>query len=429
MLIGRNKLFAWALFFLLVIAAMIGRQRMSPKSRPVTAGALPQRGYLWQREWTPSVIDALAQADQKMDGLVVLGAEIRWNGSKPDIIRATISWDALKKAAKPCAIALRIAPFAGPFAKNDIPACAIRETAAALLSEAQSHGISVHEFQVDFDCAQKKLAGYQVWLNTLRPIVGSVPMVITSLPAWLDEPAFRSLLSEVDGFVLQVHSVPTQKESGRASLFDPGLARKWVAKAARLERPFSVALPTYWCLAGYDSAGKLLGISMDSVQPAWPGGTRVLEFGTEADAVADLVGEWRTARPIEMRELLWYRVPVATDMRNWRWPTLCAVMAGSRPVHRIEPRAQGDNLVDLAILNSGQADEMLRQSVVVTWKEGELVASDPLPGWALQVGKGRATFLPNPTRRLRLSPGEQRGIGWLRYEKKPSLSLQMVESP
>ena len=33
-----------------------------------------QRGYLWQRDWTPAVAAAVTGADRQMDGVVVLAA-------------------------------------------------------------------------------------------------------------------------------------------------------------------------------------------------------------------------------------------------------------------------------------------------------------------------------------------------------------------
>src|SRR4030088_3025355 len=71
--------------------------------KPVTA--LRQRGYLWQRDWTPAVADAVVEADRHMDGVVVLGTEIQWTAGKPDPIRASISWETIKASKKPCAIA------------------------------------------------------------------------------------------------------------------------------------------------------------------------------------------------------------------------------------------------------------------------------------------------------------------------------------
>ena len=50
-----------------------------------------------------------------------------------------------------------------------------------MLSEAKWHGVRLSEFQLDFDCAQQKLAGYRLWLGALRPMVRPVRFVITTL--------------------------------------------------------------------------------------------------------------------------------------------------------------------------------------------------------------------------------------------------------
>ena len=42
-----------------------------------------------------------------MDGLVILGAEINLAGKKPEVVKATIDWDAVKRQTKDCSIALR----------------------------------------------------------------------------------------------------------------------------------------------------------------------------------------------------------------------------------------------------------------------------------------------------------------------------------
>ncbi len=198
-------------------------------------------------------------------------------------------------------------------------------------------------------------------------------------------------------------------------LCDPAAARRWVAKAAKLHRPFAVALPTYRCTAGYNGAGKLLGVAMDSVQPAWPPGTRRLEFAADADEIAGLVNEWQRQRPAELRELIWYRIPVATDARNWRWPTLSAVMEGRKPERRFEIVSAGDNPVDLSLRNAGESDDDRLEAVVASWSSGELVASDALTGWNVRSQNQSAIFSVTPGQPLRLPPGAERKIGWLRY--------------
>jgi hypothetical protein len=421
----RQPCFVAKIFFALVLILLVGCHRAAPTA----SGALSQRGYLWQRAWSPAVAAAVKETENRMDGMVILGAEIVWKGGSPETIRSTIDWEILKSAKKSVALALRITPFPGPFSADDAPARYIAEVVNSLLSEAKWHGVQLSEFQLDFDCAQQKLAGYRLWLGTLRPMVRPVRFVITTLPAWLDEPEFVMLVRDVDGYVLQVHSVPTLAETGHAALCDVGLARKWVEKAAKLKLPFSVALPTYRCLAGYGPAGKLLGVVMDSVNPAWPPGTRVLEFSTDSDELALLVKEWQAARPPELRELLWYRIPITTDERNWRWATLAAVMAGRRPVHSVEVLKHRDNPVDLSISNVGEADTQRPIVVTVTWSGAPLVAWDALPGWTVQVENERAVFTLVAGVRSHLPPGEERSIGWLRYGQVTAVRSQAEELP
>jgi hypothetical protein len=403
-----------------VIALVAGCRRSAPESTT----PLRQRGYIWQREWNAAVADSLANARKKMDGVVILGSEIVWNGKGPEVVSATINWEMLKEADAPCSIALRIAP--GPIFEDKTRTRFIVAAVQALLEQMRVHGVTLQEFQLDFDCPQKDLQSYRTLVQTLRSLLRPVRLVITTLPSWLDEPEFVPLAREADGYVLQVHSVPTSNETGRASLCDVRLARKWAAKAASFGMPFSVALPTYRCSAGYNREGKLLSIAMDSVQPAWPPDTRILEFETNPDEIADLVKEWQHNRPAELREIIWYRLPVATDTRNWRWVTLLKVMSGERPVHKLEVLQEGENPVDLSVVNLGEADERLDSVVTVTWSGQTLVAADALAGWMVNPGKEKAVFTITPGFRIRLSPGGKREIGWLRHDQSTILRLQLA---
>src|SRR5438874_624233 len=75
------------------------------RTAPTVSGPLPQRGYLWQRDWTGAVNDAVFEAQKRMDGVVVLGAEIGWAGKKPEVVRANINWKTLKSQHVSCSIA------------------------------------------------------------------------------------------------------------------------------------------------------------------------------------------------------------------------------------------------------------------------------------------------------------------------------------
>jgi len=405
---------------LIALIALAGCHR----TEQTISGPLKQRGYVWQREWTPAVIDAIGEAEPRMDGVVLLGAEVNLGGKKPEIVKAPIDWDAVKRQSKHCSIALRVSPFAGPFRADDAAARTIIDLTRELLSGAREHNVDVEELQFDFDCARKNLGAYRTWLQMLRPVVHPARFVITTLPAWLDDSQFSALVREVDGYVLQVHSVPISAGTN-AKLSDARLAREWVRKAARFGIPFEVALPTYRCAAGYGPDGKLLSVAMDSVQPVWPPGTRVLEFGADADEIAALVNDWQKTRPPQLRELIWYRVPIATDTRNWRWPTLSAVMSGRLPKHKLNILQEGENPIDLSIFNAGEADEQLNANVTATWNGAGLTASDALAGWNVKSENGRAIFKVTASHGLRLPPGATRKIGWLRFDQTTTLETEL----
>jgi hypothetical protein len=386
---------------------------------------LAQRGYIWQREWSPAVIDSLPEAKRRLNGVVLLGAEINFGGKSPETVKASIDWNAVQRQNPHCAVALRVAHFAGPFRADDAAARVIVDVAKQLLDNARAHDVKIEEFQFDFDCAQKNLRAYRTWLSMLQPIVHPVRFVITVLPAWLDDANFLPLVRETDGYVLQVHSVPISARGG-VTLCDSKLAREWIARAGKLGMPFSVAVPTYRCAAGYAPDGKLLSVAMDSVQRSWPPGTRILEFGADADKMAALVDEWQKARPPQLRDLIWYRVPIATDTRNWRWPTLAAVMAGRPPKHQLNVRQEGANPIDLSIVNTGEADEQLSLNVTAKWSETGLEASDALSGWSVRSENDRAVFSWVARNGFRLPPGATRKIGWLRFYQPTNLQTEFL---
>jgi Protein of unknown function (DUF3142) len=300
--------------------------------------------------------------------------------------------------------------------------------AKSLITDATAHELTVPEFQLDFDCAQKKLSGYRLWVKAVRAAVQPTRFVITTLPAWLNEPEFSPLVRLADGYVLQVHSVPISSQEGQSFLLDTDLARKWILKASDIGIPFSVALPTYRCLAGYDRSGKLMGVVMDSIDLAWPPGTRTLEFSTDADDTAALVNEWLSSRPRELKELIWYRIPVATDQRNWRWPTLAAVMAGRKPAHKLQAVQRGDNPIDISVKNAGEADKQTGARITVTWTGASIVAFDALPGWSFVAKSDRAVFTRIDGSLMELPPGSERSVGWLRFDHAVSTKLVAEES-
>jgi hypothetical protein len=165
---------------------------------------------------------------------------------------------------------------------------------------------------------------------------------------------------------------------------------------------------------------------MDGIDLAWPPGTRTLEFSTDANDTAALVNELLSRRPRELKELIWYRIPVATDQRNWRWPTLAAVMAGRKPAHKLQALQRGDNPIDISVKNTGEADKQVGARVTVTWTGASIVAFDALPGWSVIAKNDRAVFTRIDASPMELPPCNERSVGWLRFDR-PANSVSVAE--
>ena len=386
---------------------------------------LRQWAYVWQREWTPAVSAAIRQAAPKLDGFVVLGAEVAWKDGKPHVLRPPVDWAVLRETGKPIGIAMRIDPFTESAAARDGRTRLFSESAKSLVDDARQHGVTCAEFQVDYDCPKKRLAEYRAWLTPLRDAVKPVRLVITTLPSWLDESEMGRLLAVADAFVLQVHSVPTKNEGERVALCDPVRAKRWVAQAAKFGRPFSVALPTYSALAGYDADGHSLGMATDGVQPAWPPGTRVVEFDSDAEGESRLVAGWRAGHPAAMERIAWYRLPVE-GKRNWSRPTFSAVIEGRAPTHRLEVFTGDENPADVSLANRGEAEERLDVNVIIRWDGPVPVAVEALRGWSVSQTEHEARFTRTAETMPRLLPGGRREIGWLRFDARPSLGEEIV---
>lgn len=388
------------------------------------AAPLPHDVYVWQRAWNDPVREAVVHHATNFETLVVLGAEVTWKGKLPQTTRVALDYNTLRNVHRPIGLALRIGPSAGPFRSNDTLALTLASVARSLIVEAATNQVRVSELQLDFDCAESKLEGYRVWVETIRERIRPVPLVITALPSWLGQPAFARLAAASDGFVLQVHSL--NRPQGFAvpfTLCDPAAARRYVEQASKINMPFRIALPTYGYYVAFDTEDKFIGLAADGPSIKWPPGTRIREVRTHAAEMAKLVGFWNTNRPVMLQGFIWYRLPIESENLNWRFLTLGVVMSGRVPLAdlKVESRSPEPELFEVILRNDGSADFQDAFSVRVHARSARVMAADALGGFDFdKTGDGDLLFR---ARELVLRAGEQRKIGWLRMNKKAEVEL------
>ena len=399
-------------------------------SLSLKAAGLSQQVYVWQRAWTEPLRRAVVEHGAAFERVVVLQAEVTWHNGKPQLVQVPLDYAALSQTKRPIGLALRVGPYAGPLARADPGVNYLADLAQKLLTNAKSAGVDPCELQIDFDCASSRLDGYRTWLEVIRERIAPIPLVITALPAWLNEAPFKQLVTTVDGFVLQVHSLERPKSFDAAStLFDPSAARRAVSKAAELGVRFRVALPTYGYVVAFDDKGRFIGLSAEGPRKGWPAKARLREVRADPLEIAELLKDWSSNPPAALEAIVWYRLPIPGDILNWRWQTLDAMLQARIPrksvrveSHRVEP-----GLSEISLVNDGELDISSRLAVQTRWSGARLMAGDGLRGFDLaDQGVSSARFEIG-VRPYRLPAGEKYVIGWLRLSEDREVQVEMEE--
>ncbi len=273
------------------------------------------------------------------------------------------------------------------------------------------------EIQIDYDCPESQLADYPVLLEAARQAAGPARLTITALPSWLrHERAFAALAAATDGYVLQVHSARPPEGSRAVELVDPEEAVRAVETAARFGRPFRVALPTYSYGVVTDEAGSVVGLSAEGARDSPTAAV------SDPAALAGLVRTWTRDRPRELAGVIWFRLPVKGDVRNWSPETWRAVRQGRAP--RSEMRAAlrepEPGLVEVEMVNAGESDHAAPSDLHVRWNGGRLLAADGLAGYHVDVTSPSEIRLRGRDRGRPLRPGERRKAAWLRFDPRPT---------
>ena len=379
---------------------------------------LPLRveAYVWQSADKPAVRDAMMKSEDFISRLHVRAAEMRWDGGQ-----FVTQWFVKELPATNCGLVVRIGASASGLEWTPER---IAEVAAVFKQVAE---LSPSEIQCDFDCPQRRLDGYADLLAGLRKAVGRIPLVPTALPSWLDERDFGKLARVGSGYVLQVHSLQLPKHPGEPIvIFDPAEARTAAKKAARIAVPFRIAMATYGCEVRFGEDGKVLDVVSEDLAEMPPGVMKRDFALADPVASAQLVREWKSERPEGLRGIIWYRLPVVGDRRNWPLETLRLVARGeiseSLPVLEATP---GPGARDLTVENHGKFPVKLPQEVLV---RSTVTAADGAGAYRVEESGDGVKFLRRDDIWPWLDPGKKIASGWLRMVDD-SVSIDLQVSP
>jgi hypothetical protein len=352
---------AWACVLLLALGLACSRGAPAP---------LTHEAYVWQRDWSPELSDALARVPAEFGALRILARER--SGPRRTPVDVAVDVDALVRSGREVVAVLRVdgtAPLDG----------ISLEEVAAHARAWKVRGVRVRGIEVDHDCATSALAGYVDWLERERALVPDLKLSITALPTWAASPDVERLASIPDDVVLQVHAVRAP------TLFTPEEARGFVESWSEATgRTFRVALPTY--------------------RVRLRDGTRLSAEPRDVSRFVALLRE----RPVRgVTGVIWFRLGHKGDPDAWSLSTLEAVVRGEPLTPSLTPRLVdvGGGTRDIVIENTGRVDADAPTRLTLS---GNLEVLDGVGGYAPH---GTSLVARTPPR---LRAGERRVVGFVR---------------
>jgi hypothetical protein len=385
--------------------------------------------YVWQRAWSPEIREAIDRAKSASNAFLVLCGEFHANDNAIAFESVEPDWAALAEARVDATLVFRArSELARALSSNtrDVTSARLVQTLQASMEAASRAGVHVAGLQMDYDCPTAQLEPYAAFIKTLRQAVPQTPLSITALPTWLPDPAFRALAATVDHYVLQVHSFERPKLMDKPlTICEAKQAATWIEQAERVGKPYRLALPTYGYRVAFDPDGHFAGIDAENEQNIWPASYQVKEAMANPREIAAIVARVQQNPPNHLRGIVWFRLPISTDKRNWTWDTLRAVMAGQAPAETCtaELRDPQPGLLEVWVKNTGDISTTSQVRVTLQGKTGDCIANDCVNGFDRLDEKPESTILRGPV------PRSDRAVmaAWFRFPlDKPSISNRMA---
>lgn len=362
--------------------------------------AFRQAVYVWQEAWTPPVAAAVSRSASAFEDWMVYAAQLTRKGENLETGEKAIQWSTLAERGLRPVLVIRVEDAVKLGLKGFEPEAVATRLASLmqkLSAEAERAGVATSGFQLDYDAPTSRLREYARLLSALRLALPGVPLSITVLPDWLNSSQLPNLLTGLDFYVLQVHSLSTPNSiADPYVLCDVRRLQSWLKAAARVKVPYFVALPTYGYRFVFDAQGAYAGFGAEGRDLHPPKDFQIRDIISDPVAMAGVVRDLRSDRPESCLGIVWFRLPVETDRLNWAWPEMQAVMAGREPRTQfsLEIRTQSPGLAEAWIVNTGEVNLSGEVRVKLEIPKDAVVAYDVLSG-----------FHPEGSREILRGPG------------------------
>lgn len=367
---------------------------------------LPHDSYIWQRVWTPALLESIRISAPYIRQWRVLAAE----NEIGNVFRVMkIDTGVLRETAKEVTPVFRL--------NGGLP---IPESAEQVILKTarvwRQANLNISGIEIDYDCPTSKLAVYMQFLSKLSPALhkNGLKLNITALPTWLNSLALVKLLSVSDEVVLQTHAVlnPTQ------GLFDAKQALAWIkAFAAISPVPFRVALPNYGSRVVWNAAGHIVNVESESSEGVVD--AYAAELSADPLSVAEFVSVLKQSSVDHLVGLAWFRLPTAADVRAWSLQTWLAVLKGEALTPRFSAQAkssENNTTFDILLSNDSAIDGIAPHLIRLQANLGHCLLADGLNHYQARIEDNDVLFALSESIRLRAYQSVM--IGWAHCDSR-----------
>ncbi|CAK7191834.1 hypothetical protein COMNV_00014 [Commensalibacter sp. Nvir] len=318
-----------------------------------------QQAYIWQKKWLKTLDISIKQSSPYIEAWHFLAGEYEPEG----IIRyPNINFKLLKKTSLPLIAVYRFDRL------HPLPSS--KELLNLIQNSPAFKEFHIHSIELDLDWPSLKLMAYVTLIRELRrQLPNDIRFYFTALPDWLNSASFPQLTEQAEAPILQLHAIENPKEG----IFNEKKAQVYINQMNRLsKKPFYIALPTYGLKVNWLPSGNLAFIAGENKTALNYAGH---EFYSDPILLSRFVAKLELNTPRKLKGLIWFRLPVSNDQRNWSLKTWKALLTKERLYSSYIILFNKDknlaHIFTIEILNTGNTPLSLPKKINLTCSIGD----------------------------------------------------------